>query len=172
MFAIVRQLFATYLTRLVMAETELVTARYLRQAEEERQARLEAEAAAQAAAEAEEQTTQPPARQSWSSEVLMRRVSYVLGGGAMLCLVMLAVPYAASMGSKKRMSPLDWWLRLGGASSDQTFDKFLRDSLATTQKQLQSQLQDSPFTQIDTSNFNWANQCNQYQPSTPAPRRR
>ena len=55
-----------------MAETELVTARFLRQAEEERQARLEAEAAAQSA-EIEEQSSQPPARESWSSERLMRR---------------------------------------------------------------------------------------------------
>jgi hypothetical protein len=156
-----------------MSETELVTARYLRQAEEERQARLEAEAAVQAAAEVEEQSAQPPpARQPWSSERLARNVSYVMGGGALLCLVMLAVPYAASMGSKKRMSPLDWWLRLGGASSDQTFDTFLRDSLATTQKQLQSQMEQTPITGIDTSNFNWANQFNQYQPSAPAKRRK
>jgi hypothetical protein len=156
-----------------MAETELITARYLRQAEEERQARLAADAAAEAA-ELEGQAAQPPARQSWSSELLMRRLSYVMGGGALLCLVMLAIPYAASMNSHKRVSPLDWWLRLGGAGSDQTFDKFLRDSLTTTQKQLQSQsqLQDSPFTQIDTSNFNWATQFNQFQPSTPAKRRK
>jgi hypothetical protein len=156
-----------------MAETELVTARYLRQAEEERQARLEAEAAAQAAeAEVEEQSAQPPARQAWSSERLARNVSYVMGGGALLCLVMLAIPYAASMGSHKRLSPLDWWLRLCGASSDQTFNSFLRDTMAQNQKAFETQFQQSPISGIDTSNFNWANQFNQYQPSAPAPWRK
>jgi hypothetical protein len=156
-----------------MAETELITARYLRQAEEERQARLEAEAAAQAAeAEVEEQSSEPPARQAWSSERLARNVSYVMGGGALLCLVMLAVPYAASMGSKKRMSPLDWWLRLGGASSDQTFDRFLLDTMEQNQKAFETQFQQSPIYGIDTSNFNWANQFNQFQSSTPAKRRK
>jgi hypothetical protein len=145
----------------LMSETELITAKYVRQAEEERQAR-EAQLAAELAAQPAEPQAPTP-RQRLSAEQFARRLSYVVAGAAGVCVIALAIPFVASMGSHKRVHPIDWWLRLGGAGSDQTFERFIKDSLTANQQEFD---QFKPAFDFDASSLNMNFQPFQATPPT------
>jgi hypothetical protein len=143
-----------------MAQTELMTARYFEQAEEERRVRgaAEAQAAAEAALAEMPQATKT---ETGGWEAFARKFSYGVAGVASVCILLAAIPFLSGLGKQKRVSALDFWLRLGGASSDQTFAQFLQDSAKSTQYQLDSLSSQSPALQFDSQNINWQ----QFQPT-------
>ena len=56
-------------------------------------------------------------------------ISFFIGAAAVACVLGLAIPYLSQLNSEKPTNVLDWWLRLGGAKPDQTFEKFLHDRI-------------------------------------------
>src|SRR5262249_57737050 len=72
-------------------------------------------------------------------------VSIVVGAAAVACVLGLAIPYFSQLNSQKPTNVLDWWLRLGGAKPDQTFEKFLHDAAESNQQQWDDMYRNSPM---------------------------
>jgi hypothetical protein len=121
-----------------MADVELATAKYVQQAE---QARAEA-AAAQPAP-----TPAPRRPRTW--EHAASYVSIVAAGAVLICVAAIAVPVLTSDAPKKQSNPIDLILRFGGAKSDQTFEKFLNDSIETSQREFEEKFRNSPAFEFD-----------------------
>ncbi|MCC7085460.1 MAG: hypothetical protein IT427_10675 [Pirellulales bacterium] len=125
-----------------MAEVELLSTKYAEQAERTR-------AEASAALKAAESAAAPVSKRPHPLEQSTKYVSIAAAGAAIFCVIAIAVPMLASLGSGKRSAPIDWFLRMGGASSDQTFDKFMTDSIITNQRELERQFRNSPISEFD-----------------------
>lgn len=78
------------------------------------------------------------------------RISMFVGSALAVCLLLLAVGYFAA--AHRRVSaradesthPIDWLLWFGGAEDDQTFEKFVNDSIEQSQREFEEQLRNSP----------------------------
>ncbi len=126
---------------------ELTSAKYFEQAE---QARLAA-AATTLSTESEQPSVLPT--RSW--ERANSWISLVAGVAVLACVGVLAAPYVNALFSKKTPHPINMMLRFGGASSDQTFEKFLRDSAAANQREWEERYRDSPMYQFNTEQGPW-----------------
>ncbi len=129
-------------------EHELTTAKYFQQAEAERQAAAAAEIAQLASEE-----SPVNAKPVW--ERLSTWTSVVAGGAVVTALAILVVPYVSSLSKNRPKNAIDMMLRLGGASKDQTFEQFIRDSYATQQLEWEERYKESPVYQFNTQNPNW-----------------
>ena len=92
---------------------------------------------------------------SW--ERVTKWISLVAAGLVILCLVLVAVPYMTGIRLPKSASPMDWWLWFGGAKSDQTFEKFVRDTATKNQMDWDEKYRQSPtyqFKAIQPLNLN------------------
>jgi hypothetical protein len=94
-------------------------------------------------------------------------LSIFVGAAAVVCVLGLAIPYLSQLNKDKPTNVLDWWLRFGGAKSDQTFDRFLRDAAETNQQQWDEMYRNSPAYQLNNSPMYQFNQ-NQSQWQFPA----
>jgi hypothetical protein len=122
-----------------MAEVELASSKYLQQAEQAR---------AEAAAAAPLPPPQPPKRKNgW--EHAASYTSVIAGAAALLCVVAIAIPIINSAAKHRPKNAIDMMLRFGGAKEDQTFEKFLKDTVETTQREFEQQLRNSPAYEFD-----------------------
>ncbi|HTQ40062.1 MAG TPA: hypothetical protein VMJ32_13640 [Pirellulales bacterium] len=146
-----------------MSEIELKTAKYIEALDENQNSSIIPAIA---------QPGEYPHSAGASINRAIRWISLGIGGAAILCLVLLAVPWLKGIGLPKSANVMDWWLWLGGAKSDQTFEKALRDSAAKNQQEWEEKYKQSPMYQfkgiqpIDMNpmpggQFNW-------QPQSPA----
>lgn len=78
-------------------------------------------------------------------------LSIFVGAAAVACALGLAIPYLSQLNSEKPTNVLDWWLRLGGAKSDQTFEKFVRDTAESNQRQWDEMYRNSPAYKFSNS---------------------
>jgi hypothetical protein len=127
-----------------MSESQLITTKYLQQAEEAR--------AATSAAQSE--TVEELHEPRTSTDAWAKASSWIslIGGGAVaVCLLVFAAGYFIGDGTKKKTYPIDWFLRLGGAKSDQTFEKFVRDSAINSKVDWDEQYRKSPMYQFENS---------------------
>jgi len=69
-------------------------------------------------------------------------------GLVVICLALIAVPMLTGIKLPKSANVMDWWLWFGGAKSDQTFEKALRDSAAATQREWEEKYKQSPMYQF------------------------
>ncbi|HEY2761097.1 MAG TPA: hypothetical protein VGI75_10145, partial [Pirellulales bacterium] len=69
-------------------------------------------------------------------------------GLAVLCLALIAAPYVTGVKLPKSASPVDWWLWIGGAKSDETFEKFVRDTATKNQIDWEEKYKQSPVYQF------------------------
>jgi hypothetical protein len=69
-------------------------------------------------------------------------------GLVVVCLALIALPYVTGIKLPKAASPIDWWLWLGGAKSDQTFEKFVRDTATKNQNDWDEKYRQSPIYQF------------------------
>jgi hypothetical protein len=69
-------------------------------------------------------------------------------GVVVVCLALIAVPMVTGIKLPKSASPIDWFLWLGGAKADQTFEKALRDSAARNQQEWDAKYRESPMSQF------------------------
>jgi hypothetical protein len=125
-----------------MGQSELTTAKYFEQAEQER---------ATAANAVATDTESPKTAEKWA-----RAYSWISAGIALAiiaCVTALAIPYLTGVGSWQRKNPIDWLLWLGGARSDQTFEKYIRDSAAANQREWDDRYRESPAFQFDSTQF-------------------
>jgi hypothetical protein len=144
-----------------MAEVELASSKYLQQAE---QARAEATAAAPPP------PPQPPKKKNgW--ENMASYTSVIAGAAALICVVAIAIPIINSAASHRPKNAIDMMLRFGGAKEDQTFEKFLKDTVESTHREIEQQLRNSPGYEFDPDKFraalddmnfdNWESRSNQ-----------
>jgi len=82
-------------------------------------------------------------------------IGVIAAVAVVVCLAVLAIPYLASARSGKATNPLDWWLRFGGAQSDQTFEKFLRDRSSDYQREWDENYRKSPMYKFDSDQTKW-----------------
>jgi len=82
-------------------------------------------------------------------------ISIIVGAAAVICIVALAVPYLSEVNAKKPTNVLDWWLRFGGAKPDQTFERFLQDSMEENQRQWEEMYRNSPAYQFNQNQTQW-----------------
>ncbi len=105
----------------------------------------------------------PPKGQSLQRATTL--ISIFVGGAAVACVLALAIPYLNQLNQKKPTNVLDWWLRLGGAKQDQTFEKFLNDSIESNQREWEEMYRNSPAYQFNNSAGYQFNQSQwQFQP--------
>ena len=78
-------------------------------------------------------------------------ISIFVGAAAVACVLGLAIPYLSQLNKEKPTNVLDWWLRFGGAKSDQTFEKFLRDGVESNQREFDEMYRNSPAYQLNNS---------------------
>jgi hypothetical protein len=90
-----------------------------------------------------------------SGERMMRWLSITMAVAVIVCVTVVAVPYVASVSSHAPKNPIDWWLRLGGAGQDQTFQKFVKDAATKQQQEIQAQFHPAIEGTIDLQNLNW-----------------
>jgi hypothetical protein len=83
---------------------------------------------------------------SW--ERVTKWISLGAAGLVILCLVLVAVPYVTGIRLPKSASPMDWWLWFGGAKSDQTFEKFVRDTATKNPMDWDEKYRQSPMYQF------------------------
>ncbi|HEY2883015.1 MAG TPA: hypothetical protein VGJ15_11290 [Pirellulales bacterium] len=89
------------------------------------------------------------------AEKMVRWISLTMAVAVIICVAVIAVPYVASVSSHAPKNPIDWWLRLGGAEKNQTFEKFVRDAATKEQREIQERFHSSVEGTIDTQNLNW-----------------
>ena len=137
----IRELIIIFL-RHTMSDSELTTAKYFQQIE-----------AARSTATAE-QIDLPQQERRTTTDAWAKASSWIslIGGGAIaVVLLVFAVGYLVGDGSKKKTYPIDWFLRLGGAKSDQTFEKFVRNTATTNKLDWDEQFRKSPMYQFENS---------------------
>jgi hypothetical protein len=71
-----------------------------------------------------------------------------VAGLVVVCLALIAVPMLTGIKMPKAASPIDWWLWLGGAKSDQTFEKFVRDTATKSRQDWDEKYRQSPMYQF------------------------
>jgi hypothetical protein len=102
--------------------------------------------------ESEEALEANPVAEKGSSPSGLEKAAGWIGVGAagmvVLCLVLIAIPKVTGIKLPKAASPLDWMLWFGGAESDQTFNKFLKDSAAKNQQEWDERYRQSPMYQF------------------------
>jgi hypothetical protein len=125
-----------------MNDSNLTSAKYFQQAEE-----------ARAAAVVVNSPEPLPQRRIGTDSLaqVSRWMSWIAGGAVVLCLMVFATGYFAGNGSKKKTYPVDWLLRLGGAQSDQTFEKFVRNAATSKGIDWEEQFKKSPMYQFENS---------------------
>ncbi|HZZ28596.1 MAG TPA: hypothetical protein VFE46_11390 [Pirellulales bacterium] len=125
-----------------MADTQLQTAAYF-QPPEKNTFETDTASPAQASGSAAHNRT------DW--ERVSTKISLVTAGAVLVCLVVLAIPYITGIQWPKSGSLGDWWLWLGGAKPDQTFEKFVKDVGAKNQLDWEAAYKRSPTYKLDTT---------------------
>jgi hypothetical protein len=128
-----------------MAEHELMSAKYLTQADE----------SLAAAATGSADTTQPATSSVGAWARVSGWTSLIAAGAVIACAVAVAIPLITAVRSQKATSPIDWLIKLHGGQPDQTFEKFIRDSATANQHQWDEMYRKSPAYQLDPSKMNW-----------------
>jgi hypothetical protein len=136
-----------------MPESHLTTATFFEQGEEARAAGAEAEA---------QVATHPEASALGAWAQASSWISVVVAGAVIACVTVLAIPYLTAARSQKATHPIDWFLWFGGARSDQTFEKYLRDSSEAYRREWEESYRKSPAFQLDRDYTNW-----QFEPIPP-----
>jgi hypothetical protein len=131
-----------------MPETKLQSAAYFQPSEEDDFAASDAIA---------DQSTERTVSKTSEWQRASTWVSVIAAGAVVLCLAVFAVSSFTGLHLPKSGNMMDWWLWLGGAKSDQTFDKFLKDTAAKNQRDIEANFK-APALQVDTT---WVNQFNQ-----------
>jgi anti-sigma-K factor RskA len=75
--------------------------------------------------------------------------SLVAGVAVVSAVGVLAFPYLKSFSQRKPTNPIDLMLRFGGASRDQTFEKFIRDTATAEQQDWEELYRKSPAYQLN-----------------------
>ncbi len=87
-----------------------------------------------------------------SKTAAWEKVAAWMGVGAaglvVVCLTLIAVPMVTGIKLPKSASPIDWWLWFGGAKSDQTFEKFVKDTAKKNPLDLEEKDRQSPAYQF------------------------
>ncbi len=125
-----------------MNDSNLSSAKYFQQAEEAREAAVVVN------------SPEPVPQRYTGTDTLAqvsRWMSWIAGGAVVLCLMVFATGYFAGDGSKKRTNPIDWFLRFGGAKSDQSFEKFIRNTATMKTIDWDEQYRKSPMYQFEHS---------------------
>jgi hypothetical protein len=126
-----------------MAEVELASSKYLQQAEQAR---------AEAAAAAPPPSPEPPKKKSgWENAASY--TSVIAGAAGLICVVAIAIPIINSAASHRPKNAIDMMLRFGGAKEDQTFEKFLQNTVEATQRDFEEQFSNSPDFEFDPDRF-------------------
>jgi hypothetical protein len=144
-----------------MAEVELSSSKYFQQAEQAR---------AEAAGAAPPPPPQPPKKKGgWENAASY--TSVIAGAAALICVVAIAIPIINSAASHRPKNAIDMMLRFGGAKEDETFEKFLKNTVEATQRDFEEQFRNSPGFEfnpdkfraaLDDMNFdNWESNSNQ-----------
>jgi hypothetical protein len=135
-----RQLTVTISLRLAMSGIELKTAKFFEAADEEGR---------QLGAHPSEAGSTPGSQSRTTSwETAAAWIGVGAAGLVVICLALIAVPMLTGIKLPKPANVMDWWLWFGGAKSDQTFDKALRDSAAATQREWEEKYKQSPMYQF------------------------
>lgn len=129
-----------------MGQSELTTAKYFEQAEQERARASEGAAVAEFA----DPAPRPSPADRWAGAY--RWLSIGLAVAALACVLGLALPYLNVDG--QRRNPIDWLLWFGGARSDQTFEKYLTKSAAASQREWEDRYRESPVYQFNSGQLN------------------
>ena len=110
----------------------------------------------------ESEPTEPIAPKRSPVETWQRVTSYTSAVAALAlatCLIAVGIPYITSALSGRPKNPIDWMLRLGGAKSNQTFEKFVRDAATTPALDFDEMYKKSPMYQFKDNpiqfNTNW-----------------
>jgi hypothetical protein len=143
-----------------MAEVELSSSKYFQQAEQAR---------AEAAAAAPPPPSSPKKKGGWENAASY--TSLIAGAAGLICVVAIAIPVINSAASHRPKNAIDMMLRFGGAKEDETFEKFLKNTVESTQREIEEQLRNSPGMEFDPDKFravlddmnfdNWESRSNQ-----------
>ena len=127
-----------------MYDSNLSTAKYLTQTDEPDDA-----------APDDNSPEASPAPAAGGFEHLTSRLSLVIGGAAAVCVLILVVGWftvardRVNARAEKSTSPIDWFLWFGGAKEDQTFEKFVTDTIEKNQAEWDEILRESPAFNIE-----------------------
>ncbi len=69
-------------------------------------------------------------------------------GLVVVCLALIALPMVTGIKLPKSASPIDWFLWFGGGKSDQTFEKFVKDTAKKNPLDLEEKHRQSPMYQF------------------------
>ncbi len=87
-----------------------------------------------------------------SKPVAWEKVAAWMGVGAsglvVVCLALIAVPMVTGIKLPKSASPIDWFLWFGGGKSDQTFEKFVKDTAKKNPLDWEEKYRQSPMYQF------------------------
>jgi hypothetical protein len=84
-----------------------------------------------------------------------RWISIAAGAMVVICGAVLAYPYLTAPKSKKPTNAFDMFLRFGGAKEDQTFEKWLTDSLEASEGEWDKIQSESPAFKFDPNQVRW-----------------
>ena len=124
--------------------------------------------------------TPPPASATSALERLPSRLSLVLGAALAVAVTILAIGYLTSARdrvsarAKHSTHPIDWLLWFGGAKPDQTFEKFVKDTTAKSQREWDEKYRNSPAFQTEFEGVDWSRRQGALNPApsfTKPPRR-
>jgi hypothetical protein len=122
-----------------MAETPLKTAKFLEQAAENE-------------AGFTDQSLQGAMGEGRSAIDTWQRaatwMSLMLGAAVVVCIAGIAISSLAGLKLPKSAYLIDWWLWFGGAKTDQTFEKFVRDASTKNQDNWDELYRQSPAYQL------------------------
>ena len=123
-----------------MSETKLQSAAFFQEFEEHLAATSEAG---------------EPTSHAAASTIRLERIALWISRGAAgavaICVTILAVSFIAGIQLPKAISPMDWWLRFGGAKPDQSFQKFINDAVSKNQVDFAESYRKSPMYQLEQS---------------------
>jgi hypothetical protein len=122
-----------------MSETKLQTAAFFQP---------ESEAALATADPNLDQSAELNASKTGDWERLSTWVSVGAAGAVVLCLAIFAITSITGIHLPKDANGLNLWLWFGGAKSDQTFEKFLKDTAAKNKRDVEANFQSSPVSDM------------------------
>ena len=105
-----------------------------------------------------------PAESAWARA--SQWTSLVVAGALIVCIAVIAIPYLTASGSWKAGNSIDWLLRMGGARSDQTFERYLRESSEKSQREWEERSRNSPIQKLDPGITNWKVEQFKFEPAT------
>ena len=122
-----------------MYDSSLSTAKYLTQNDEPDDVSPE---------DGSPELSAPPAARGL--EHITSRLSWIIGGAGAVCALILILSWfglardRVNARAEKSTSAIDWFLWFGGAKEDETFEKFVTDTIEKNQTEWEEILRESP----------------------------